>query len=221
MKRLILALLAASCLVRAGSLMGSVSNLSSVNLTTEGQLDWAILSLGNYAQKNVGTHYFVGGPYTLIGTSGDDVGNDNPLHVSWTDGDPAFVASNADYTGKQFTDGVGNGYSFTVSADATAKVLVAHLGGWNSSCTITAHLSDGSAPDYTFTTQAFDPSAGAWSRDFSIKFKADSAGQTLTITWVVASTTDAVSGDGEAHVAAASLSLAPTVKPFLLQPIFY
>ena len=49
-------------------------------------------------------------------------------------------------------EGVGNGFTFTAPADATLRTLIVHVGGWHSGGTLIAHLSDGSAADYTDTT---------------------------------------------------------------------
>jgi hypothetical protein len=53
-----------------------------------------------------------------------------------------------------------------------------YAGGYGTQGTLTAHLSDGSAADYTVTASG----AGTYTNLYTITYSAASAGQTLTIT---------------------------------------
>jgi hypothetical protein len=57
---------------------------------------------------------------------------------------------------------------------------VVHVGGYNSGGTLTAHLSDGSAVDYTDAPTAGN---GSYDRDYTLVYSVVSAGQTLQVTW--------------------------------------
>ncbi len=52
-----------------------------------------------------------------------------------------------------YINGAGNGFSFTAPADTSTRTLMVHVGGWNSGGTLTAHLSDSSATDFTAITR--------------------------------------------------------------------
>ena len=57
-------------------------------------------------------------------------------------------------------------------------------GGWNSGGTLTAHLSDGSAADYSDTTPL---DSGTYSRNYTLTYRAAAPGQTLRVTWTMTS----------------------------------
>jgi hypothetical protein len=105
--------------------------------------------------------------------------------VSWTDGTP--TASTTNDTNGVFVYGIGDGFSVTAPADTTTRKLILHVGGWKSGATLTAHLSDGSAVDYTNTAAG---STGQYDNNYTLIYKTGSPGQTLTVTWKMASGTN-------------------------------
>ena len=72
-----------------------------------------------------------------------------------------------------------------------------YIGGWQSGGTLTAHLSDNSAADYTNTS--LSNSGGQYDGVYTITYKAASPGMTLTITWKQAS------GSGNVTISGAAL----------------
>jgi len=88
--------------------------------------------------------------YSLIGSGSASAYQNDLRSVSWTDGTPTATSTNN--ANGVYIIGVGQGFSFTAPADLATRTLVVHVGGWNSGATLTAHLSDGSAADYTDTT---------------------------------------------------------------------
>ncbi|MVC24923.1 hypothetical protein D6V10_21160, partial [Vibrio cholerae] len=68
-------------------------------------------------------------------------------------------------------------------AGTSAGTLVMHVGGWSSAGKLTAHLADGSAPDFVDTTTA---ATGQYDRNYTLTYRANS-NTTLTVTWVMAS----------------------------------
>ncbi|MGB6945135.1 MAG: hypothetical protein WBE37_22245, partial [Bryobacteraceae bacterium] len=163
----------------AGSLSGSgTSSEALVNLTAEGSLDWEHWGDGSLNRKAGVTAQL--GPYTTVGI-GNDVQYGNDLRpISWTDGTP--LTSSTSNTNGLFIAGVGQGFSFTAPADTTTRTLIVHVGGWESGGTLTAQLSDGSAAPYTDVTTNVN---GQYDRNYTLTYAAASAGQTLTVSWVV------------------------------------
>src|SRR5262249_32661068 len=81
--------------------------------------------------------------------------------------------------------------------DLTTRTLVVHVGGWNSGGTLTAHLSDGSASDYT---NVVTNTSAQYDGNYTLIYRASSAGQTLTVRWTMSS------GAGNVALNAAALS---------------
>jgi hypothetical protein len=136
--------------------------------------------------------------------------SDDSRPISWTDGSPQSGATNnrnglyVDY-GTYVSSG-RNGFSFTAPADGTLRTLTVHVGGWSatntsgSGGTLTAHLSDASAPDFVDSTA---PVIGSYDRNYTLTYKAGAPGQTLTITWAMGT------GAGTVSLSGAALAIAP------------
>ncbi len=176
-----------------GALAGSVAagSTSTYNLTSLGTRDWAHWN-GTYIHKSSG-----GGQIsnvTQIGGGNYGTWSEAQRNVSWTDGTP--TGSNTDDQAYIWCNNVANaGWTFTVSADTTARTLTVLFGGATGAVvTIKAHLSDGSAADYTNTQTitSATPDLGTFT------YNAASAGQTLTITLLKVSDSGAPSADLDA-----------------------
>ena len=156
----------------------TLGNLTSANLTAVGTTDWA--HWPEYTEKLTGgsriSNYFV------VGTGGVSTYSNAPLTLSWTDGNKAATGSS---TSGSFISGPGNGFEITVPADTTSRQITIYLGGWASAGKLTAHLSDGSAAD--FTNSSFSSTNSTYQANYTLAYHAASAGQTLTITWVLVS----------------------------------
>ena len=176
-----------------GSLQGSgTSATTAVNLTTEGTADWVHWGDATLNRKAGVTAQL--STYTLV-SPGTAVTYGNDLRsVSWTDGTP--TASNAADINGLYIGGIGQGFSFTAPADTTSRTLVVHVGGYQSGGTLTAVLSDGSAPNFTNTTAT---AGGQYDRNYTLTYQAGGAGKTLTVTWTMAS------GTGNVTLGAAAL----------------
>src|SRR5439155_14888193 len=99
---------------------------------------------------------------------------------TWSDGTPtASAAASPNVLG---TFGYFHGYSFTLPADTTTRVLHVYVGVRNFRGQIRAQLSDGSAADVVDSSLF---SAATADGVYTIAYKAASAGQTLTVTWLV------------------------------------
>jgi hypothetical protein len=166
-----------------GSLNGSPSSSNSlVNLTAEGTGDWEHWGEGAVNHKAGVTAQL--SSYTVVGAGGVSTYGNDPRPVSWTDGTP--LASSTNNFNGVWIAGIGQGFSITAPADTTSRTLVVHVGGWQSGGTFTAHLSDGSAVDYTSTTAT---ASGQYDGNYTLTYNAASAGQTLTVTWKMSSGT--------------------------------
>jgi hypothetical protein len=176
-----------------GSLTGSATTSSAaVNLTTEGATDWIHWGDSTLNRKSGVTAQL--STYTTIGTA-PAITSTDLRPVSWTDGTPTTTASSD--TADVFVYGIGDGFSFTAPADTTTRKLLVHVSGWNGAGTLTAYLSDGSAADYTNTAAG---STGQYDGNYTLTYSAGSPGQTLTVTWTLAS-----GATGHASIQAAAL----------------
>lgn len=160
------------------------SSSSTKDLTSESPTDWIkwdnIFDPRIYRKAGVKTQI---SDYTLINIGSVGVYANDPRGLSWSDGTPTQSISN-DTWGVYADSVVGAGFSFTVPASTQVGILTVHVGGYVSNATFTAHLSDGSAPDYV------DNAAGApsqYDRNYTITFAAGSPLATLTITWIMGS----------------------------------
>jgi hypothetical protein len=186
-----------AAVVGTGLLSGSgTSANTAVNLTTEGTVDWVHWGDSALNRKSGVTAQISN--YTIVGTGPVPTYNNDPRPMSWTDGSP--IASNSSDTNGVYISATGNGFSITVPAGTAAQILTVHVGGWNSSGTLTAHLSDGSATNYVDTTTS---SNTQYDRNYALTYNAASAGQTLTVTWVM------TSGSGTGNVTLNGAALSP------------
>jgi hypothetical protein len=185
-----------------GSLNGAQSAAaSSYNLAALGTTDWAHWGRGgvysNFDHKATGGSQI--SDVTTVGTGGVYGGySEGARAVSWTGGSP--TASDTNDHGYIWANGALNtGYSFTVTADTTTRTLILYAGGINTSSSLTAHLSDGSAPDYVATAAG----VGLYTNVYTITYHAASAGQKLVITLL--KTGNIVGTNGSADLIAAML----------------
>jgi len=182
----------------------------SVDLTAEGTEDWAHWGQGGkngINRKSSGGHKI--GDLTYAGSGYCDATPGFGIGASWTDGAP--VARQDDTHASLWLNNVGYGYRFTAPADTSEHVLRVYAGGIEGAgCTLTAHLSDGSAPDYVSNTfngnLSFDFAAvpDNFTGVYTLRYRAASPGQTLTVTWALTSEPNRFLG--QARLQAATLA---------------
>ncbi len=161
-----------------GSLAGSVSAASgTVNLTSVGTTDWAAYGFNTSAYDHTSAAKISN--VTAVGGSLNSF-SETGLGFTWTNGTPDASETNEE-KGFYNNGGSGDGFSFTVPASTTAQNLNIYVGGYASGGTLTATLSDGSAPVYTDSSQS--NSGNSFYSNYLLTFKAASAGQTLTVKW--------------------------------------
>lgn len=180
---ILLACLASACLgshqATAGTLIGSQASApASVNLTAEGMLDWTHWGLStatDFDQKSGGTNQISN--FTQISGAGTVSQFANAaVACSWSDGTPTASATGT--TTRVYAGGLDDGFEFTVAADTTTKFLKVYAGCWNAQARFEATLSDGSAA--TYVNETLDDYGSGSAAAYTIKFAANSAGQTLS-----------------------------------------
>ena len=166
----------------AGLLSGSLGTPpASVQLTTEGTADWAHWGMNTSTDFN-----HKAGVVSQIGNLASVAGGAfarytaNPTGYTWTDGSPTLSASNI-ATGL-YVSGQNQGFRLVLPADTNLRTLRVYLGVWRTRGKIVAHLSDGSAVDFTDSTLN-NPSGPVALGSYTISYKAGSSGQTLTLTF--------------------------------------
>ena len=177
-------------------LSGSVGcSGNAVNLTATGNIDWA--KWPNYIHKASGGSQISN--YSVIGGATVQPYTSDPRFLSWSDGTPTLAGSDSSgvATGggtSAQNSGRGQGFHISVPADPTSRTLYVYVGGSNSSGTLTAHLSDSSAPDYVSSLSG----AGQYDAVYALVYRADTAGQQLVVEWVQTSDTGNVTLQGAA-----------------------
>ena len=209
-----LLLFAAGNLSQAGTLTGTMDPTAdkTVNLTTEGTLDWSQWGYSGYATQN---HKAVAGnpvglisDQTLTNSGYQGAYGDNRVTYTWSDGTPTNAVGGT-------TTGLysGNGtFTFTVPADTAKRVLRVYVGGVSASSNITATLSDNSAGAYadgslSSANAPYAPDGNHYYAVYTFVYSANTSGQTLTIQYSQAG------GGGNVTLQAATLVLAPTAPP--------
>jgi hypothetical protein len=178
-----------------GLLSGTAgSSTTAVNLTAEGTADW--IRWSGSERKAMGGNRI--STFTQIGGGTVSTTTSDMRICSWSDGSPTLNGSDRRSV---FVSGVGRGFSFSAPADATTRILKVYVGGWQSSGTLTASLSDGSAPDYVQLHTPVLSATGQYGAVYTLTYKSASAGQTLRVRWVQTSGTT-----GNVSLQAATLS---------------
>ena len=166
----------------SGLLSGSLASPpASLQLSTEGSLDWAHWGLNTSSDFNhkSGVTQQISN-FTTVGAGSPLRYNNNPTAFSWTDGTPTLSASNSP-TGL-YLSGQNNGFRITLPADTSVRTLRLYVGVWRTQGRILAQLSDGSAADFTDTSLV--NSAGSTTLGvYTFNYSAASSGQTFTVTF--------------------------------------
>jgi hypothetical protein len=174
-----------------GSLTGSGTSVTTAaNLTAEGSADWVHWGDSSLNRKAGVTPQISN--YSIVGSGGVQSYNNDPRAITWTDGTPTATGTN---NNGNYISSPGNGFSFTAPAGTTTHTLIVHVGGWYSGGKLTAHLSDGSAPDFVDTTALVN---APYDRNYTLTYTANSA-TSLQVSWVMST------GAGNVTISAAAL----------------
>jgi hypothetical protein len=194
-----------------GELLGASEEApTQVDLTREGTEDWVHWGLrdGRAVNRKTGAHGF--SDITITGAGFASWTGGFGVRSTWSDGSP--VASNPGANASLWFNGVGGAYHFTAPADMGERVLRIYAGGVSgASCTLTASLSDDSAPAYVSKTWTGNSGHGNWAPvagDFcvvyTLRYHAASAGQVLKIEYKLEAEPNRFLG--QARLGAATLS---------------
>jgi hypothetical protein len=209
--------------VCASSITGTVTQqqLSDVNLTTQGTIDWAVWGQGASASLSPTDSMSGGSGISDLSdiTNGSSLrglgqfGDYGESTFRWTNGAntssatgvPTGIQNNASYgfTCSNVQAGAcGEGFSFNVAAGSTLEELTLYDTVNVGSAQLTAKLSDNSAPELV---QNFTGSSANTPFYSTIDFFADNPGQFLTIT-VVLTADNTPSGTSNVAIQGATLS---------------
>jgi hypothetical protein len=165
----------------------SADTLTNVDLTMEGTIDWAEWGMTTATDFN---HKATGGgkianatvttATTVYGYGNNYMGRGND-GFTWTDGTPTAMQPSPQYSGI-YVAGQGKGLSTTVPAGTTTRTLRLYVGAYNATGTLTAHLSDGSAPDYT--DGSLGNTSTSWAGVYTLVFRSIDPNATLNVRWV-------------------------------------
>jgi hypothetical protein len=161
-----------------GAITGAMSfPTSSVDLTSEGTLDWAHFGRTDANSVNRKTNTVPHINMTLLDAPPPGRLTDYPTSFAWTDGTP--LTSETGTRTCTYVPGFTNGFRITVPADTVSRTLRVYVGLYGAAGTLQAFLSDGSAAAYTDTTldDIFADRYGV----YTIGYHAASPGQVLTV----------------------------------------
>ncbi|MBZ5626105.1 MAG: hypothetical protein LAQ69_46580, partial [Acidobacteriia bacterium] len=168
---------------------GGTASAAAVDLTAVGTSDWA--QWPGYDGNAAGNEQI--SDFAFLGIA-NNVYNNDPRTLAWSDGTTTVCGSS---TQGVSVSGTSNGFLVTVPADTTNRTLNVYVGGWNSRGMLTAHLSDGSAPDFV---DAGFSSTGQYDVVYTLTYYAASPGQQLTVLWTL------FSGGGNVALQGAALA---------------
>ncbi len=179
-------------IVGRGSLRGASDPApGQVDLTQEGTMDWVHWGLhGNTSVVRKAGSYLIHDELKKSGEGYRDATPGFGMSVKWSDGQP--VRELSDTHASLWWNGVGHGYTIEAPAGPTERVLRVYVGGIEGGRgKLTAHLPDGSAPDFVSTTwngnRSFDwsPVPGAFTAAYTLRYRAASPDQMLQVTWAL------------------------------------
>jgi uncharacterized membrane protein len=201
----------------SGSLTGAMSTpAGTIQLTAQGTADWAhwgLTTTSDFSHK-AGVVQQISN-FTPIGSNSANRYTNNPVGFTWTDGTPAKSATNT--TTGIYVPTLNGGFRITIPADTTLRTLSIYVGAWRAQARMIAHLSDGSAPDYS--DGSLTNSAGATTLSvYTFTYNAASSGQTLTISFTLENET--IAGvTGNITLQAATLSSGLSAPDFTVSAL--
>jgi hypothetical protein len=193
-----------------GLLTGSRSIPSATTLSNEGTVDWAHWGLtdANSFNSRSGASTEIS-DVTVSGTGSKGRYADNPTAYTWIGGTPTASAT-ATTTGIFTT----TGFTFTVPADTTERILRVYAGCFNGTMRLQALLTDNSAAGYTDSTFTGPVTAGGGNAVWALRYRAGEPGQHN-----LAVTVSLISSGGNVQLQAASLQPANApVEAITLSP---
>jgi hypothetical protein len=151
----------------------------SVNLAQRGNTDWAHWGFtGDVMTRKAGGSVLTN--YAPVGTSGGVGFNGSPQPFAWNGGSPTGSASNVRRAIRASQP--GRGFELTLPAGTGERTVHMWVGLRLVGARLTATLSDGSAAAYSAVVSNL---AGKSGYQATVRYRAASNGQTLTLRWVL------------------------------------
>jgi hypothetical protein len=152
-----------------------IAAFETINLTTEGTLDWAAWGLNLFTDfdDKAGVTSQISNFIALGSTNNEGEYGNNNQGFTWTDGTPTPAETNT--TTGIYVGGPESGFEVHVPATVTPRILTMYLGAYLANAHFEASLSDGSAPYYvdeSFNTS--DPNGS--DRVYTVTYAAPSSG---------------------------------------------
>ena len=181
-----------------------VSQGSTVDLSSEGKVDWIHWGLHTESSQNRKSGMVPQiSDYRLVDTTNGFAFAyqyaDNYNGYSWADGYPAVTVTNTP-TGvwAYGTPALESGFEISAPADTITRILKVYVGVFAGTGRLRAFLSDGSAPSYTncagaATGPGCDPLENFRNgpgRVYTLQYSANSANQKLVVRWTLAALRD-------------------------------
>ena len=210
-----------------GTITGTFSTVapgSNMDLTGMGKSDW--VHWGLYSSSSINRKSEVQGQisdFTTFGNLPESVVpayqySDDFSGFTWEDGTPVSGVTNTttgvyciqDFPWNPVAPPTGFGFQITAPADTTPRTLNLFVGAYSAVGKLQATLSDG-GPGYTdisLTNSANGPGGL-----YTLNYKANSAGQTLTIKWSLIARAGSDTNKANVTLQAASLSVSNANNP--------
>jgi hypothetical protein len=147
----------------------------SVNLTTEGMLDWEHYGLVQAGDVNRKAGITPRISHSTLGTT--TAYGAFASQFSWSDGTPTATANNTN--NGVYIQGTDNGFTWVVPADTTQRTFRLYVGEFRGTGTLVAHLSDGSIADVVTNDKN---NTNVTLSQFTVAYRATKVG-TLTVSW--------------------------------------
>jgi hypothetical protein len=165
------------------TLIGVPTGMSTINLASEGSVDW--VHWGRVFETSVDRKAGVTpliSSVTPIGTGELHQYTDNHITWQWSGGAP--TANEPGSTTGIFIYGVGNGFMLSAPASPTLRTLSVYLGSFVSDFKVTAHISDGTALDFSETVVNPNPiDDPRIYRRYTFSYKSLTPNQTFEVSW--------------------------------------
>jgi hypothetical protein len=166
---------------------------ATVDLSTEGAIDWMHWGLNNGSTVN---RKAGGTAITDRGGAGVRVRDTiHPQTMSWQDGSPALTAFRT--SAGVYAVGVGNGFELTVAGGPTPRTLLLYAGVWKAAGRLVVSLSSGGP---TATRSLVNKTFGETVL-FTITFRTPTP-RTMRIRWTTTESFDRVLGNVNLQAAA-------------------
>lgn len=165
------------------SLSGAVASVpGTVDLTTEGRLDWAHWGFGTETSfdHKAGVNSLIS-DYSIVGYGPAYPYSDNPTGFSWSDGTPTAAAVSTP-TGV-YVVGLSNGFRLHCPADQSPKTLKVYVGAYGAGGRLGARFTELGTPVYT--DSSINNIGNGPGAVYSLTFQSAFAGSSLVVTYTV------------------------------------